>query len=152
MPGRPRKPTELKLIEGTFRPDRANPNEPTGEVVLLIAPEWLPARAAEIFDQLAAYVVGANLSLAGDVYALGLLALRLHEVEYCTIALDEHGPTYWTENAAGERLCKRRPEVAIRAEAAKHAQSLMHEFGLTPATRSKVSVLRTIDVNPFLSL
>ena len=28
MAGRPPKPTKLKLLEGTFRPDRARPDEP----------------------------------------------------------------------------------------------------------------------------
>ena len=44
------------------------------------------------------------------------------------------------------------PEVGMRSEAMRHAQSLLSEFGLTPSARSKVSAGKPQEVNPFAAL
>lgn len=52
MAGRKRKPEHLKVVAGTDRPDRTNPDAPAALPELPTAPEWLSRRAAEICDQL----------------------------------------------------------------------------------------------------
>ena len=52
--GRPKKPTNLKVLHGTYRKDRENPNEvfpdPAADIQ---APEWLPKEARDKWSELA---------------------------------------------------------------------------------------------------
>jgi len=146
--GRKPKPTHLKILGGETRPSRVNYDEPSARIGEATAPEWLSARASEIFAQISATLLGMGISSPDDQAALALLASRLEEVEILTAVIEDQGRTYCTD--AG--LWKARPEVSQRSEAMRHAQSLLVEFGLTPSARSKVSVGKTKESNPFGAL
>ncbi len=45
MAGRPRKPKNSKVLEGTFRKDRDNPNAPRPRPGIPEAPDWMPPEA-----------------------------------------------------------------------------------------------------------
>jgi phage terminase small subunit len=53
MAGRPPKPTKLKLLEGTFRPDRARPDEPQPPAGEIVKPAFLKKRASDLWDEYA---------------------------------------------------------------------------------------------------
>jgi phage terminase small subunit len=53
MAGRPPKPTKLKLLEGTFRPDRARPDEPQPPAGEIVKPAFLKKRPSELWDEYA---------------------------------------------------------------------------------------------------
>ncbi len=136
--GRPRKPTALKKLGGTLQKCRTNASEPQPLAGLPAPPEWLSSRAAEIFRAHAAIVAQMGGVSIGDGAALALLASRLEKVELCTAAIEDLGAIYHVVSKSGERVVKWRPEVAMRSEAARHAQSLLAEFGLTPAARARL--------------
>lgn len=148
MAGRKRTPDHLKLVKGTAQKCRMNPNAPVPNAGTASAPNWLSERATEIFDQVSATLLGMGVASPDDMHALSLAASRIEEVEILTAVIEDAGRTYQTE--AG--LWKARPEVAMRNEAMRHAQSLLAEFGLTPAARSKVSAGKPVDANPFAAL
>ena len=150
--GRKPKPTHLKILGGETRPSQVNYNEPTAKVGVAPAPEWLSARAAELFDQISATLNGMGIASPDDKHALALLASRLEEVELMTAAIEDGGRTYTSESESGAKMVRARPEVAMRNEAMRHAQSLLAEFGLTPSARSKVSVGKPKEKNPFGAL
>lgn len=144
-------PTALKMLKGTHQSCRDADNAPPANVPTMMPapPEWLNFRAAEIFRQLAIHLTGMKILNVEDVPMLGLLASRLEEVEDLTFAIESSGRTY----ISGKGLLKARPEVAMRNEAMRHAQSLLIEFGLSPAARSRVSAsLPEKDKNPFAIL
>lgn len=143
-----RTPDSLKLIKGTARPDRMNPDAPAPNKGITHPPEWLADRAAELFMQLSAILNGMGVASPDDVHALAMLSSRLEQVEILTVTIEDSGFTYLSEGG----LWKARPEVAMRAEAMRHAQSLLNEFGLTPAARSKVSAGQPQEENPFAAL
>lgn len=147
-----RTPDHLKIIAGTARPDRMNPDAPPANIGTAEPPEWLSKRAAEIFAQLSATLLGMGIASPDDQAALALLASRLEEIEICTAVIEDSGRTYCTTATSGDKLVRARPEVAMRNEAMRHAQSLLAEFGLTPATRSKVSAGKPAEKNPFAAL
>lgn len=169
MRGRKRIPDETKKVIGTIRPDRMNPNAPTPDPDPPRAPEWLPRRAVEIFAALATRLDLQLLASKSHTEMLALAAMRLHEVEKFTEVLEREGYTYATKSTTTQReakgskgkqvtkketktMMRARPEVALRSEAARHAQSLLAEFGLSPATVGKVSRLANPDgmgANPF---
>lgn len=147
-----RTPDHLKIIAGTARPDRMNPDAPAANIGTASAPEWLSARASELFAQLSATLLGMGIASPDDQAALAMLASRLEEIEICTAVIEDAGRTYATTATSGDKLIRARPEVAMRNEAMRHAQSLLAEFGLTPAARSKVSAGKPVEANPFAAL
>lgn len=157
MAGRKRKPDALKQLAGTAQPCRMNPDAPAASDGLPEAPAWLSERAADIFDELTAIVDRMRIASADDTAMLAILASRLEEIEVCTVAIEDLGRVYSSETTTsrgdGETVVKAmvraRPEVAMRNEAMRHAQSLLSEFGLSPAARSKVSAITPQDENPF---
>ncbi|MBN9079658.1 MAG: hypothetical protein BGN87_18410 [Rhizobiales bacterium 65-79] len=158
MAGRKRTPDRLKIVAGTDRPDRMNPTAPKPATDLPEAPEWLSTRGAEIFEQLVTIIGPMGIGSATDTAMLALAASRLEEVEICTAMIEDGGRTfvsnmtYDDEGRIVSQQIKGHPAVAQRSEAMRHAQSLLSEFGLSPAARSKVSVTPLDDKNPFAAL
>jgi P27 family predicted phage terminase small subunit len=151
--GNKRKPDALKLVQGTARRDRSNPDAPQASSGVMVAPDWLSDRACEIFANTAAILSRMGVGSPDDTAALAMLASRLEEVEICTAVIEDAGRVYERKNDAGEvEMIRARPEVSQRSEAMRHAQALLSEFGLTPAARSKVSVNSGKRENPFAAL
>ncbi len=148
MAGRKRKPDHLKVVTGTAQKCRMNPDAPAANPGIASAPEWLSDRASEIYARVGATILGMGIASPDDVDAMALLASRLEEVEILTAVIEDQGRTYLSDGG----LWKARPEVSMRNEAMRHAQSLLAEFGLTPAARSKVSAGKKPDENPFGAL
>ncbi|WP_085044319.1 phage terminase small subunit P27 family [Ensifer aridi] len=141
-------PTALKQLKGTHQSCRDADNAPPANVprYLPSPPEHLNYRAAEIFRWLAVLTTGMKVLNVEDVPMLAMAAMRLQEVEEHTATIESEGYSYLTNKG----LWKARPEVAMRNEAMRHAQSLLIEFGLSPAARSRVSAqLGEKSDNPF---
>lgn len=158
MAGRKRTPDHLKVVAGTDRPDRMNADAPLPDETMPEAPEWLSHRGAEIFDQLVGIIAPMGVGSASDTAMLALVASRLEEVEICTALIEDGGRTFVSstqfddEGRVVSQQIKGHPAVAQRSEAMRHAQSLLAEFGLSPAARSKVSAGKKREDNPFKAL
>lgn len=160
MAGRKRKPDALKALAGTDQKCRMNPAAPAQGKGLPSPPEWLSGRAAELFQQLVATVDGMRIASADDTHMLAMLASRLEEIEICTIVIEDSGRVYESTTVIMKKdgsgiektMVRARPEVSMRNEAMRHAQSLLAEFGLSPAARSKVSANKAPQDNPFAAL
>lgn len=137
----------MKLVRGTFRGDRANDNAPGQAPDGMRAPAWLPVGAIEHFGVLKARIEEYGLNSSSFTETLAMAALRLDEIDQLTAIIDAEGPVYESEkfgksgggDPAKTVLKKSHPAVKQRAEALRHLQSLLAEFGLTPATISKVN-------------
>src|SRR4051812_48345566 len=115
--GRPRKPSALKIIQGTFRPDRANVNEPAGTPGAPKPPEWLGSRASEIF-----YEISADMAQLGTLCLewrsiIADYAAAREEMERFTGILEDLGSTYSVTRQTGDVIHKARPENALRSDA-----------------------------------
>ncbi len=152
MKGRKPKPDHLKVVSGTDQPCRMKPDQPAGPKDLQEAPERLTRRAAEIFAGLVAILDKMGIASSADMHILTLCASRIEEVEITTALVEDNGRTYETTTESGGTMVRTRPEVAQRNEAMRHSQSLLCELGLTPAARSKVSVIKDKEGNPFANL
>jgi P27 family predicted phage terminase small subunit len=141
--GRKKKPDSMKVVQGTFRSDRANPDAPNQDGDGLTVPEWLPedcvAHFLTIRDRISVY----NLDSASWTEAAAMIAMRVAEIEACNEIIANEGRTYRSETATKggqvKVMIKGHPAVSQRSEAMRHLQSLLSEFGLTPAAISKVS-------------
>lgn len=115
----PRKPTSLKVVAGTDRPDRDAAAE-VADLPLVSevppAPDWLPnAHAIKEWDRLAPILHANRLLTEAGLSALGQL---------CAL----HGKTVQLY-AAGET-----PVASMVAQ----VRGLMNDFGLTPVAQGKV--------------
>lgn len=115
---RPRKPTALKVVAGTDRPDREAPAAAELSLVSDVppAPDWMPnAHARKEWERLAPILHANKLLTEAGLSALGQL---------CAL----HGKTVQLY-AAGEA-----PVASMVAQ----LRGLMNDFGLTPVAQGKV--------------
>lgn len=123
--GNPRKPTSLKVVAGTDRPDRDPPEAVDLPLVSGVpqAPDWLPnAHAIKEWDRLAPILHANKLLTEAGLSALGQL---------CAL----HGKTVQLY-AAGEA-----PVASMVAQ----LRGLMNDFGLTPVAQGKVRSSGEVD-------
>ena len=140
MKGRKPTPTHLKVIKGNPGRRPLNRREPVAATALPEPPDWIGAEARDCFLSLRETLQELGYASASHTHALTLLAIQLTMVKQCSRILDEQGLTYTRTNTQGALVSVPRPEVAIRDAAAKQAQSLLAEFGLTPASASRIVV------------
>ena len=125
---RPRKPTTLKLLSGTERPDRARID--TSKLPLLdkvpLAPDWLPnAHAIKEWDRLAKILTANKLLTEAGLSALGMM---------CAL----HG-----------RIVQLYADDGLSTAAMAGTLRAMHnDFGLTPVSQGKISIGEAEKANP----
>ena len=133
--GPPPKPSALKRLEGTYRPDRAARNELELPVGLPEAPNWLDLEARNEWARVVPVLheTGVLTTLDGGrladycmTHSLAIKATRRYQREGLVIRSPQG--------------IKAHPAVAIAKDARAQARILAAEFGLTPSGRSRVSV------------
>lgn len=139
--GRPRKPTPLKVLEGTDRKDRANPREPKPTDLSADAapPGWLNEYGKQAWGDLLPVLRGMGVITIADPTAFALLCDALGEYITARAWVQEHEDTYAVASQDGQLTWRKRPEVEIAQDAWRRAKTMLTEFGLTPAARSRVS-------------
>ena len=128
----PMKPTALKVLTGTVRKDRANPDEPQYEVSEGMGPPpWLrDGTAVAVWNELAGILEGHRVLTVADRHALA----QLCNLESAAQAVWRSGET--PNNAMLNQI-----------------RMFLQEFGLTPASRPKVSGAGPAkSANPFAEL
>lgn len=165
MAGRNPKPSGLKILEGTNRPDRMNPDEPTPPAIAVGAspPSWLQDRRARAYwRELVPILSEARMLAMTDTTALVILAKAYGRWRAYEDFLEEHGETYdskagsakkaETESApttsASSQMLRPRPEVAMRDKAEDRLVFLLGKFGMTPSDRARVSALPRLVGDP----
>jgi P27 family predicted phage terminase small subunit len=144
MRGRPRKPTPAKILSGTFRKDRENPDEPKPEPPEeLKAPEWLDEYGRECWDKYVPRLVKTGILTSIDMLLFAGLCERWSTYRR---AIDDTkiNLTHSTESN-GE--CAK-PQVAIAKLAFDQFCRGMAEFGCSPASRGKVKAVPPTDDDP----
>lgn len=161
-----RKPTALKVLEGTARKDRVRPDEPQPPALELgdRAPAWIKGpRARRAWHDLAPLLREQGLLTVLDAPALGLLVeafgdyLEARDVVegrrcgMCGASMrsprpcrsgDGHDPGsryYTTKTETGSVMIRSHPAAAELDGAWRRYTKLLLEFGATPAARSRVS-------------
>jgi P27 family predicted phage terminase small subunit len=132
--GRPPKPTAQHKLEGTFRPDRVPAHTFTPELGAPARPEWLDAEGRREWDRVVPVLVKAGVLAPVDggrladycaAHSLAVRASRKYQREGLMVKPD-YGPKVT------------HPMIKIAREARAQANRLGIEFGLTPASRSRL--------------
>lgn len=128
---RPAKSDKLKVIQGTFRPDRARSHaEPVGDTPVPFFK--LSAESQAAWDRITAELEAIGVCSATFEIMISLAACVLGEIAKLSNFCRENGHTYNTTTTAGDIVPKRRPESVMLNRARSHAQSLLHDLGLSP--------------------
>jgi P27 family predicted phage terminase small subunit len=146
---RPRKPTALHVIEGTFRKDRANPKEPQPRRKRPSCPPHLSAEAKAAWRQYATLLDRLGVLTEADGAALAALAEASADLKGARAALEARGArTYENVTAAGGVTHRAYPEVAMITDANRRLRTWLQSFGLTPVDRAKVSRIEEKNEDP----
>jgi len=133
------KPSALKLIQGTQRKDRSQPNEPKPAIARPKCPAHLSPKAKTAWKSLVAHLEGMGIISQPDGMALEQLCAAYAEWRDLIKDVEKVGYTYTATGAGGEPLIKANPAVAMASDAQKRIRGLLQEFGLTPSSRTKVN-------------
>lgn len=136
MAGRRPKPTHLKLLQGNPGKRPLNPNEPRPKVEIPSVPEHLTEAAKAEWNRIAEIL--ARLGLLSTLDRAALAA-------YCTVygrwveaeeALKKSGTV--VKSPSGYPMVS--PYLVVANRALEQMRAFMVEFGLSPASRSRISV------------
>lgn len=152
MSGPARKPTAQKELEGTARKDRANAREPRPTLLGSTdpVPPWLKGKAARVgWREALPVLTGMRVATIADRMAVSLLCEAFGRWVEAKEALAKRGSTtYDTETESGSVMHREYPEVGQVERAWKQVLEAAKEFGMTPASRSKVNAVQAGDAKP----
>lgn len=143
--GRPRKPAELKVLQGTARPDRENATEPKPVIGASDCPAWLDATARGEWQRMAPALERLRILTEIDTAALAAYCQAYADHQWAAKRLQKLGKVYQTKTG----FYRPRPEVAMQRDAAVRMKAFLVEFGLTPASRSRVHAQEPEQRDPF---
>ena len=142
----PRKPKELKEIEGTYRKDRDNLN-PIASTVAIIStvPEELNEWGAKLWLQIDSDFSKIGVIKTSDVGSLLALCLEYGTMleAYDLIAaqgLMVEVPIYSAKGDHVRDEWQVNPARKVASDAFKNYKSMCIEFGLTPVSRMKLTM------------
>jgi len=139
--GHNKKPDHLKVVQGTIRKDRSNPNAPELEVKIPKPSPSLPKEAKEEYIKLSSLLNNMRVLTEADQGELENLAIARAQIKYLSKKL------FKTSDLKEFRKIQIAINDAIRISAA-----LSIRFGLSPADRSRVSVLNEKKYNKWADL
>lgn len=147
-PGAGRKPKsgKLKQLAGTDRKSRqVSSGEQSGDEPM-ICPLHLSDLAQLHFKTLANILADQTRASPHFAEHVALCALRLEQIQRYQAVLEMEGDTFTSESIkkVGDqivitRMVRARPEAAMLSDAMRHAQSLLSELMLNPASAMKIA-------------
>ncbi|MBU1567705.1 MAG: phage terminase small subunit P27 family [Proteobacteria bacterium] len=132
---RPVKPTNIKILQGTARPGRMNKDEPTPNIEIPEMPTHLTGEAAKEWKFITAHLKSMGLISRCDKAAISFYCTLWKDHVEAEAQIAEKGRVVITPNGS-EQIS---PWVSISKHAMLAAHKMLVEFGLTPASRTKVS-------------
>ncbi len=138
MGGRRPNTTQLNKLRGTENP--VNENQPTAQEGLPDKPEGLSPTASNEWDLIVAELTDLGIISGADRAAIHMAALYAGYFAEAAEDVRANGLTVVTKQGM-----KANPSIRARDDAARIRKSYLETLGLTPASRSKVSVVTDPD-------
>jgi P27 family predicted phage terminase small subunit len=146
--GRKRKPTMAKILEGTFRKDRANPNEPMPDAVFPDPPSFLNKDAKAEWKRLRAKYGPMGVISELDRGVLTIYCQAWSQVKEAETDIQKRGTfvPVLAKRITGEGVevdvvvgHQKNPYCALRKEGLETLRKAAVELGITPSAKSRVS-------------
>jgi P27 family predicted phage terminase small subunit len=136
LAGRPPKPTALKILQGTYRPDRSNPGEVYPDLPPnLQPPEWLPEDAARKWSALAPILSRNGLLTECDLDTLALYCQTWARWRDAEDALSRDGATTTAQSGYQQVSAW----VTIAKQCRADLLRLSDRLGLNPSARARIA-------------
>ncbi|HBE9178720.1 phage terminase small subunit P27 family [Serratia fonticola] len=156
MSGPPKTPTHLRLVRGNPSKRAINKNEPKPPSGVPPTPKHFDKQGKYWFKRMAEELDALGVMSQLDGRALELLVEAYTEYRHHCDTLDREGYTYavYSEDDGDERkdreirMIKPHPAAMMKADAWKRIRAMLAEFGMTPASRSKVNATAPDAVDP----
>ena len=133
--GRKKKPTHLKVVSGTLQKCRENPNEPKPSTAGIKMPLGLTPRAKTHWANIVKRLKTAGVMTVMDVDALAMYCEQYATWRKANEELKNKGEVILTTR--GDPILS--PWFKVSQTAFEGMKKLLTEFGMTPASRPKVS-------------
>lgn len=137
--GRPPKPTHLKVLQGTARPNRMR-NEPKPAPVRPTCPRWLSPEAKREWRRVAPELEKLGLLTRVDRAALAAYCQAYARWRQAEEVLEREGLTCEHTNKAGATNVSLRPEFFVAQKYLQVIKGFCVGFGLTPSARARMTV------------
>jgi P27 family predicted phage terminase small subunit len=148
MSGPPKTPTRLALVKGNPSKRAINKNEPKPPSGVPPTPKHFDKMGKYWFKRIGDELAAVGVMTTLDGKALELLIEAYTEYRQHCEVLAEQGYTYKTVSATGEDIVKAHPAAVMKSDAWKRIRAMLTEFGMTPASRSKVGAKGPAEVDP----
>ena len=144
MRGRKPVPTNLKLLHGNPGKRALPTDEPVVPDAPIVCPEHLSPRAKVFWAIHQPILTTMRVLTAADVSALATLCET--EAEYWDARADvaQNGTRLEVFDERGSKWLMN-PSVNLSSDAFKRLKSMLVEFGMTPSSRSRISVKTKAD-------
>jgi P27 family predicted phage terminase small subunit len=139
--GRPRKPSIIKFNAGERRKERLNPDEPKPDLCIPIAPEHLKGEALAEWNRISVELDRLSLLSECDRSALAAYCSAWARYVQAEKDIEINGSVTITEK--GNII--QSPHVGISNQALLVMHRYLVEFGLSPASRTRVTAPRKDD-------
>jgi len=140
--GRKKIPDRLKLVKGTLRADRINPDAPEYPLEIPEPPAFLDEIAVEEWHRVAPDLYDRGLLTKMFVAMLAGYCQSFSMFAHATEGINKHGTMIKTTN--GNHI--QSPIVGILNQSKEHVRKFAVEFGLSPASLNKVSAKKPEEV------
>ena len=141
------KPTVLNDLAGNPSKRKKNTREPKPASNNLVAPDHLSPAAKAEWDRLVALFTDLKLLTNVDADALAMYADTYARWAEATSILSKQGMIVYTENGFPIQS----PYLSIVNQTMKVMQKFLAEFGMTPASRTRLQVPEEPEDDPFES-
>ncbi|OQW32888.1 MAG: hypothetical protein A4E19_05925 [Nitrospira sp. SG-bin1] len=144
MPGRRPKPNNLKILQGTHRPDRSRvrTSDAPFEAGAPSKPSWLDAEAAAQWDELVRELADESGILSPAHFGIVLVACQYFaQYRRAQQFIEKNGETYETVTESGSRMIREYPQIRQRAEALAGYRKCLNDLGATPTQGPRVQRL-----------
>lgn len=147
---KPRVPSKLKIIRGTFRNNEAPVNEPTPPILpnAPCAPSHLNSWGKKMWKATAAELLSLGMLAKLDLYSLEILCEQYGIYRELKDAITHQKGSdgkrkkiSYADYFAGQNS-QTIPEYAAMRAAFERYSALLKEFGLSPASRSRMDIPR----------
>jgi len=130
-------PTHLKALRGTLRKDRTNRHEPKAKPGMPSCPAELGAIAKREWRRISKQLAAMGLLTTIDRAALALYCDAYGRWLEAIEALQKYGAVVKSPNGYPVQS----PYVSIANKAGEQVRLLLAEFGMSPASRSRVTAV-----------
>ena len=146
MMGRPTQPAALKLIKGENRTERLNPNEPKPKAKVPNCPRWMPDEGKKAWKALVPKLASYGMLTDVDEHAMQMYCstyARWRAAEEEVDALERLSVKMGDKGYVQQSPC-----VVVAQKYFAQLKGMMAEFGMTPASRTRVQAAKD-DVDEF---